>query len=238
MSRKLLPLAAFAALFMFCSVFLTADIPQCMAAPEWALAAPQTWLDEVNLIARLIMGEATGEPLAGQVAVGAVILNRVRSPEFPNTVAGVVYDPWAFESVENGLIWSREPTPENIRAAELALNGWDHWGLVFLESFETREPLDMDARLSFKSGLVFGVKLRRIGHGFEAERVALWITAAIAIAALIFGVTQFRQVKSSKSWARYQDSGRSSTCCPTWRTWRETWPRHGPHPRLPSAVRS
>ena len=107
MSRKLLPLAAFAALFMFCSVFLTADIPQCMAAPEWALAAPQTWLDEVNLIARLIMGEATGEPLAGQVAVGAVILNRVRSPEFPNTVAGVVYDPWAFESVENGLTWSR-----------------------------------------------------------------------------------------------------------------------------------
>jgi N-acetylmuramoyl-L-alanine amidase len=132
MSRKLLPLAAFAALFMFCSVFLTADIPQCMAAPEWALAAPQTWLDEVNLIARLIMGEATGEPLAGQVAVGAVILNRVRSPEFPNTVAGVVYDPWAFESVENGLIWSREPTPENIRAAELALNGWDPtYGALF-----------------------------------------------------------------------------------------------------------
>lgn len=125
MPRKVYCFAALAGLMMFCSVFLSTDIPQCWAAPEWALAAPQTWLDEVNLIARLIMGEATGEPFAGQVGVAAVLLNRVRSPEFPNTVAGVVYDPWAFESVENGLIWTRDPSPENIRAAELALNGWD-----------------------------------------------------------------------------------------------------------------
>ena len=106
-------------------LFLKADSPECLAAPAHVLAAPQGWWDEVTLLSRLIMGEATGEPLEGQVAVAAVILNRVRSPEFPNTVPGVVYDPWAFESVENGYIWSMQPSAEEVRAAELALNGWD-----------------------------------------------------------------------------------------------------------------
>ncbi len=129
---KYLYITAVLAISVFLSTVLRTDTPECLAAPPWALAAPQGWWDEVNLLSRLIMGEATGEPLAGQVGVGAVILNRVRSPEFPNTVPGVVYDPWAFESVENGLIWTRQPSAEEVRAAELALNGWDPtYGALF-----------------------------------------------------------------------------------------------------------
>ncbi|HHY35868.1 MAG TPA: spore cortex-lytic protein [Firmicutes bacterium] len=111
---------------------LPSDIPVIFAAPEHVLAAPESWWDEVNLISRLIMGEATGEPFAGQVGVGAVVLNRTRHPQFPNTVPGVIYEPGAFESVSNGLIWSAPPSAVNYRAAELALNGWDPtYGALF-----------------------------------------------------------------------------------------------------------
>lgn len=109
-----------------------ADISSCYSAPAAVLAAPQSWWDEVDLISRLIMGEATGEPFTGQVGVGAVVLNRTRSPGFPSTVPGVIYEPYAFESVSNGLIWSSDPLPEHVRAAELALNGWDPtYGALF-----------------------------------------------------------------------------------------------------------
>lgn len=88
--------------------------------------------DTLELLARLIAAEAQGEPYIGQVAVGAVVLNRVRHPDFPNTVAGVVYQPHAFESVSNGLIWRRTPTEEARRAAQDALNGWDPtYGALF-----------------------------------------------------------------------------------------------------------
>jgi N-acetylmuramoyl-L-alanine amidase len=108
-----------------CAVSLGADVPQCFAVPEHRFAAPQSWWDEVDLLCRVIMGEATGEPFTGQVAVGAVMLNRVRSPQFPSTLAGVVYEVDAFESVTNGLVWSRTPSESEVRAAELALNGYD-----------------------------------------------------------------------------------------------------------------
>lgn len=81
--------------------------------------------DELELLARTIAAEAEGEPYIGQVAVGAVILNRVRDPRFPNTISGVIYQPHAFESVSNGLIWRRTPSTEARRAAQDALNGWD-----------------------------------------------------------------------------------------------------------------
>lgn len=81
--------------------------------------------EDVELLARVIAAEAQGEPYAGQVAVGAVILNRVRSPQFPNSLSGVIYQPHAFESVSNGLIWRRTPSAEAYRAARDALNGWD-----------------------------------------------------------------------------------------------------------------
>lgn len=80
--------------------------------------------DDLELLARLVSGEARGEPYEGQVAVAAVILNRVRDARFPNSLAGVVYQTHAFESVSNGQIY--QPTTATARrAAQDALNGWD-----------------------------------------------------------------------------------------------------------------
>lgn len=81
---------------------------------------------DVQLIARAINGEARGEPYEGQVAVGAVILNRVNDSRFPNTIAGVIYQPGAFTAVADGQI--NVPIDENstvVKAAQDALNGWD-----------------------------------------------------------------------------------------------------------------
>ncbi len=112
----------------FCCLLLLAakgHMTQLTRAPAKALAAPQSWWDELDLLSRLIMGEAMGEPFTGQVAVGAVVINRTRSPQFPGTISGVMYEPDAFESVTNGFVWSRMPSEIEVRAAELALNGWD-----------------------------------------------------------------------------------------------------------------
>lgn len=83
--------------------------------------------DSVNLLARAINGEARGEPYTGQVAVGAVILNRVKHPSFPNTIAGVIYQPGAFTAVSDGQIHA-QMEESCIRAAKDALNGWDPAG--------------------------------------------------------------------------------------------------------------
>lgn len=80
---------------------------------------------DVNLLARVVAAEAQGEPYEGQVAVAAVLLNRINSPSFPNSLAGVVYQPLAFESVMNGLIWRVSDLSTAQRAAAAALNGWD-----------------------------------------------------------------------------------------------------------------
>lgn len=88
--------------------------------------------NDVNLLARLVAAEAEGEPYRGQVAVAAVILNRVNSPKFPNTLAGVIYQPHAFESITNGLAWRRNPSDTAIRAARDAMNGYDPtYGCIF-----------------------------------------------------------------------------------------------------------
>jgi N-acetylmuramoyl-L-alanine amidase len=76
------------------------------------------------LLARCIHGEARGEPYVGKVAVGAVVLNRVRSPQFPDTIAGVIYQPLAFTAVADGQI-NLTPNKDSINAARDALNGWD-----------------------------------------------------------------------------------------------------------------
>ncbi|MBQ8003283.1 MAG: spore cortex-lytic enzyme [Clostridia bacterium] len=83
--------------------------------------------NDVYLLARAINGEARGEPYSGQVAVGAVILNRVKHPSFPNTVAGVIYQPGAFTAVDDGQI-DAAMTSSCERAARDALNGWDPTG--------------------------------------------------------------------------------------------------------------
>jgi len=82
---------------------------------------------EVMLLARVIEGEASGEPLAGKIAVGAVILNRVRNAAFPKTLAAVVYQPSAFESVRNGQI-NRPVSKESVNAAWQAMAGADPTG--------------------------------------------------------------------------------------------------------------
>lgn len=79
---------------------------------------------DLNLLAHLIHGEARGEPYIGQVAVAAVVLNRINDSRFPNTIAGVVYQPGAFDAVSDGQI-NLEPTAESYKAARDALNGWD-----------------------------------------------------------------------------------------------------------------
>ena len=79
---------------------------------------------DVNLLARLIYGEARGEPYTGQVAVGAVVLNRVESSKFPNTIAGVIYQAGAFDVVADGQI-NMSPDATAKKAAADAINGWD-----------------------------------------------------------------------------------------------------------------
>lgn len=82
---------------------------------------------DVALLAKVISAEARGEPYAGQVAVGAVILNRVEHPAFPNTLAGVVYQPGAFSCMDDGQI--DQPVAQSARqAAREALNGTDPSG--------------------------------------------------------------------------------------------------------------
>ena len=94
-----------------------------------AVFAQTNWEDNVQLLARCVNGEARGEPYAGQVAVAAVILNRVSHPSFPDTMSGVIYQQGAFTAVSDGQI--NVPIDENstvYKACEDALNGWDPSG--------------------------------------------------------------------------------------------------------------
>lgn len=80
--------------------------------------------NDLYILAKCIYAEARGEVYVGKVAVGAVVLNRVASPDFPNTIYGVVYQPWAFTSVSDGQM-NLEPDDTAYQAAQDALNGWD-----------------------------------------------------------------------------------------------------------------
>lgn len=83
-------------------------------------------IGDEQLLARAINGEARGEPYEGQVAVGAVILNRTKHPEFPKTIAGVIYQPGAFTAVSDGQInVPIDSSSTVVKAARDALNGWD-----------------------------------------------------------------------------------------------------------------
>ncbi len=92
-----------------------------------ASAAGAGQQDDLYLLAKMISAEARGEPYVGQVAVGAVILNRVKHPSFPNTIAGVLYQPGAFTALADGQ-FNLEPEEECRRAARDAMNGWDPSG--------------------------------------------------------------------------------------------------------------
>jgi len=87
--------------------------------------------NNLNLLARTISGEARGESYEGQVAVGGVIMNRIKHASFPSTIAGVVYQPGAFSVVDDGQI-NNAPTDSATRAARDALNGYDpSWGSIY-----------------------------------------------------------------------------------------------------------
>ena len=83
--------------------------------------------NDIQLMANAVYGEARGEPYTGQVAVAAVILNRVESASFPNTISGVIFEPRAFTAVADGQIWLT-PNEKAKEAVLDAINGWDPSG--------------------------------------------------------------------------------------------------------------
>lgn len=86
---------------------------------------------DLNLLARLVYAEARGEPYTGQVAVASVVLNRVKSSSFPNSVAGVIYQSGAFSVVNDGQI-NLTPNSTAKKAAQDAINGWDpSYGAIY-----------------------------------------------------------------------------------------------------------
>ena len=87
-------------------------------------SSAKTSSSDLNLLARCVYAEARGEPYTGQVAVAAVVLNRVKNSAFPNTISGVIYQPWAFTAVNDGQI-NLTPNSTAYKAAQDALNGWD-----------------------------------------------------------------------------------------------------------------
>lgn len=87
--------------------------------------------NDLYLLAKLVHSEARGESYTGQVAVAAVVLNRVEDSRFPNTIAGVIYQPWAFTAINDGQ-FALEPNKTAYQAAKDAMNGWDPtYGAVY-----------------------------------------------------------------------------------------------------------
>ncbi len=110
--------------FSICLIFFSKNLSN-----DKVLGASTNSASDLQLMARAINGEARGESYEGQVAVGAVIMNRVKSSDFPNTIAGVIYQPGAFTAVSDGQI--NVPIDESstvVKAAQDALNGWDPTG--------------------------------------------------------------------------------------------------------------
>lgn len=108
-------------IFSICLIYLYSNLSN-----KNVFAANSNSTSDLQLMARAINGEARAESYEGQVAVGAVIMNRVKHSDFPNTIAGVIYQPGAFTAVSNGQI--NVPIKESstvVKAARDALNGWD-----------------------------------------------------------------------------------------------------------------
>lgn len=114
-------------LIMICAAI--AAITMLYAINVTIIAQTARSAGDVQLMARAVNGEARGEPYEGQVAVAAVILNRVKSPSFPNSISGVIYQPGAFTAVSDGQI--NVPIAEGstvYKACQDAMNGWDPTG--------------------------------------------------------------------------------------------------------------
>ncbi len=116
-------------IFLILLLFFIFFTGEGLIKEDVSYAASGSSASDLQLMARAINGEARGEPYEGQVAVGAVILNRVKSSQFPNTIAGVIYQSGAFTAVADGQI--NQPIAENstvYKAAQDAMNGWDPTG--------------------------------------------------------------------------------------------------------------
>lgn len=98
--------------------------PATLAKIGLPTGSSSSYSSNVNLLARIISGEARGESYTGQVAIAAVVLNRVKHSSFPNSIAGVIYQPGAFTAVSDGQI-NVTPPQSCYNAARDALNGWD-----------------------------------------------------------------------------------------------------------------
>lgn len=115
-------------IILFISILFVIFVLLDITKKENSYAASSNKSD-VQLMARAINGEARGEPYEGQVAVGAVILNRVKSSQFPNTISGVIYQSGAFTAVADGQINKAiEEGATVYKAAQDAINGWDPTG--------------------------------------------------------------------------------------------------------------
>ena len=125
--KRLIKIIVLFMVIIFTTMFFI--ILSSMESKQNTSYAKSSSTSDLQLMARAINGEARGEPYEGQVAVGAVILNRVKSSQFPNTIAGVIYQPGAFTAVADGQI--NKPIDEGstvYKAAQDAMNGWDPTG--------------------------------------------------------------------------------------------------------------
>ena len=114
-------------LYKSCCILLCAAFLLVIPAPwhQDAQAGSGTYSNnDVMVLAKMIHGEARGEPYIGKVAVGAVILNRVKDKKFPDSVYSVCFQPGAFDAVRDGQYYM-EPNQSSINAAKAAINGWD-----------------------------------------------------------------------------------------------------------------
>ncbi len=122
-------LFSFAAITLVCALSGVNTFNRFAIEGQRASAAGSGYGNDVQVLARCVNGEARGEEYVGQVAVAAVILNRVEHPSFPNTLAGVIYQPGAFTAVDDGQIdVPIDPNSTVYRACEDAMNGWDPSG--------------------------------------------------------------------------------------------------------------
>lgn len=104
------------------------QVGQKLYIPTDQSSAPANFTkEEIDLLARAVYSEARGESYTGQVAVAAVILNRLAHPDFPNTIKGIIFQPWAFTAVHDGQFWLT-PDAQAYKAVRDALNGWDPTG--------------------------------------------------------------------------------------------------------------
>ena len=129
MNKKIFIIFLIISIAIFCTIFYFLQQKNVVVA----YSNGGSNVSDLQLIARAINGEARGESYEGQVAVGAVILNRVKSSEFPNTIAGVIYAPGAFTAVSDGQInQAMEEGSTVVKAAQDAMNGWDPTNRMFI----------------------------------------------------------------------------------------------------------